>query len=130
MDLEKCKNITGIKEFLQAFPDKPLHYFEEMLEFRRYIRFDCEAWAEKTYIDLVMADETRRDGIVLHCIDAWMDGKCEIQTNIGGLDIMYMKDSGYEATYRIIDFEENRLNIYCNDLEIRVIDSGQYIFSL
>lgn len=46
---------------------------DDSLEFRRYIRFDCEAWAEKTYIDLVMADETRRDGIDLHCIDAWME---------------------------------------------------------
>ena len=48
MDLEKCKYITGIKEFLLAFPDKPLYYFQDMLEFRRYIRFDYEEWGEKT----------------------------------------------------------------------------------
>ncbi len=100
-----------------------------MLEFRRYIRFDYEEWGEKTYIDLVMADETRRDGIVLHCVDAWMDGRCEIQTYIGGLDIIYLKDSGYEGKYRITDFEENNMNIYCNDLEIRVIDPGEYMYS-
>ena len=129
MDLEKCKYITGIKEFLLAFPDKPLYYFQDMLEFRRYIRFDYEEWGETTYIDLVMADETRRDGIVLHCVDAWMDGRCEIQTYIGGLDIIYLKDSGYEGKYRITDFEENNMNIYCNDLEIRVIDPGEYMYS-
>lgn len=36
MDLEKYKNIKGIEEFLKRFPDKPWHYFHDVLEFRQF----------------------------------------------------------------------------------------------
>ena len=129
MDLEKYKNIKGIDEFLKFFPDKPWHYFHDVLEFRQYIRFDYEKWIERSYIELVMAAANRKDGILLRCIDAYVDGKCEIQTYIGGLDIICLKDLWYEAKYKIGDFEEDCINIYCNDLEISVIDPSQFIYS-
>lgn len=43
------------------------------------------------------------------------------------MNIICLKDLGYEAKYKIEDFEENSVCIYCNDLEIRVIDPSQYI---
>lgn len=129
MNFEKYKNIKGIDEFIKRFPDKPWHYFHDVLEFRRYIRFDYEEWIDRTYIELMMADNERKDGIILRCIDAYIDGKCEIQTCIEGLNILCLKDLGYEAKYKIEDFEENSISIYCSDLEISVIDPNQYIYA-
>lgn len=41
MDREKYKNIDGIETFWKFFPDKPWHYFHDILEFRWYQEFDC-----------------------------------------------------------------------------------------
>lgn len=51
-----------------------------------------------------------------------IDGKCEIQSYIGGLDIICLEGLGYEVKYKIEDFEENSICIYCKELEISVIN--------
>lgn len=128
MDLDQYKSIKGIEEFLKCFPDKPWHYFHDVLEFRRYIRFDYEEWVDRTYVELMLADIERKDGIVLRCIDAYIEGKCAIQTYIGGLNIVCLNDLGYEAKYKIEDFEESSICIYCSDLEISIIDPSEFIY--
>lgn len=47
MDLEKYRNIKGMDEFLKCYPDRPWHYFCDVLEFRQYLRFDNEEWIER-----------------------------------------------------------------------------------
>ena len=51
-----------------------------------------------------------------------IDGKCEIQSYIGDLNIICLEGLGYEVKYKIEDFEENSICIYCKELEISVIN--------
>ena len=61
MDKEMYKDIRGIEKFFEHFPDKPWHYFHEIIEFRWYREFDYEEWYNRFYINLVMSDREGKD---------------------------------------------------------------------
>ena len=57
------------------------------------------------------------------CIDASGEGIYKLNGWISGLDILNLRYGAtwIEEQYELIDFEENNLHFYCNEIEIKVI---------
>ncbi len=117
------KNISGIDIFWKYFPDKPWHYFHDILEFRWYKEFDYTEWCDRTYVELKMSDLNGLDIVLFKLIDASGEGIYKLNGWISGLDILNLRYGAtwIEEQYELIDFEENNLHFYCNEIEIKVI---------
>lgn len=123
MDKSQYKNIIGIDTYYEYFPDKPWHYFHEILEFRWYREFDYEEWREKFCIDLKMASLDRRNTVVFKLTDVYAEANLELCGWISGLDIINLRcmSAWTEVQYELVDFEDSHIHIYCNEIEIKVI---------
>mgnify|MGYP003289791830 FL=1 len=123
MDKEMYKDIRGIEKFFEHFPDKPWHYFHEIIEFRWYREFDYEEWYNRFYINLVMSDREGKDIVSFLFKD--VSGSCHMDFCgwMAGFDIVNLKyiDVNHETRYEIMDFEDSDLHFFCSDIEIKVL---------
>ena len=116
----------GIDLFWKYFPEKPWHYFHDVLEFKWYKEFDYEEWRDRIYLELKMASLDGQDIVVLKLMDASGEGICRLNGYISGLDIINLRyeSAWVETQYELIDFEESNIHFYCNEIEIKVIAVG------
>lgn len=123
MEKTAYKDIVGIDVFWKYFPDKPWHYFQDILEFRWYKEFDYEEWQNRFYLELKMADFNNQDVVLLKLIDVSGEGTCRFSGCISGLDIVNLRQgaSWLEQHYELVDFEDSAIRFYCNEIEIKVI---------
>lgn len=117
------RNYIDIKDFIKEPDIPPFIQFEEVREFKYYRRLDCEDWAYHYYIDLVLADISQKYTILIHM--KRLDGRYIFRSDsqIIGFAIESLAGTGYEtAQYHIFDFEDRNIDIYCDDIEISLID--------
>ena len=124
----KTYDIKGIEEFHNSFPDKGWFYFSDILEFRYYRNHENYEWYDELCIDLKLSDHNGENIILLMFRGVTGGDNFQLCTSISGLDIidLHSQNTGWEAHYEIIDFEDSHIHFYCDEVEVKVISvNGQ-----
>lgn len=120
------KTIKGVERLIEALPEE-YHYWNKFgiimkFDYEQYYDYVEEMYFANVYMIVTDSDEKYKIGITLKKV--YGNIKYTLNTyGLSGFDISDMKSFGYESTarYHIFDFENDAFNIWCNDLEVKLL---------
>lgn len=123
--MENLKRINGLAEVIENLPQqlRVWYKFGNIIKFEYEKCFDYERWKDVSDIKLTVTDDEEKYKIQMILKNVSGELGFTIGNKISGLAIKDMKMDGYEnnAGFRIYDFEEGELSIYCEEIKVRLL---------
>lgn len=121
IDKTMFSSIDGIETFWKYFPDVEWFHFHEVFEYRWFRKYDDVDLADRSYVELVMADYNEEDIVRFIFSGVQMMSDVSMRGYISGLEILNKCKDLQRSAYEVLDFEEGSIHMMCTDFSIEVL---------
>lgn len=123
--MEYLERIDGMNDVIQSLPQEYRHWhlFGNILKLEYEKSFDYEKLRDICNINLLVADNAEQYRINIFLRNVRGELSFMVGDKISGFAIKDMKMDGYEndSGFRIYDFEDGELSLYCENIEVRLL---------
>lgn len=124
--MKQLRYINGMEQLIQDLPEEYRYFplFGNILKFEYTKTFDYETWADIYNVNLVVTDDAEQYKIQLFLKNVHGNISFSISEPLSGFTICDMTENGYEpiARFRVYDFENGDFSIYCEDIEVALLN--------